>query len=606
MSQPKILLGLVMMSALVLGGCGKKSEPAGSSGGNIATPQVAASDGFALPEPPLKATCELGIKGGRLVAATFGDPKTFNPITANESSSTDIIRFLFNALVGYDWITQKVTPAIAQSWSVADDQKTWTFKLYKNLKWSDGEPLTADDVVFTWRDVIYNPKINNVTRDLFVLNGKNFEVTKVDDLTVQVVTPEVYAPFVEYFGGTPILPKHKLEAAVKNGSFESAYGVNTDPKDLVGSGPYRIKQYKSGQLVLLERNPYYPVTDSKGQRLPYIDEVVYLNVPDMNAMSLRFLAGETQVHEYIRPDEYARFKDGADKGKYKLYDLGIGPEKSFIWFNLNTGNNPKTGKPYVTPYKLKWFRETKFRQAIAYAIDRESIVKGAYFGRGEIHFGIVSPANKKWYNPDTPKYPYDLTRAKALLKEIGIEDRNGDGILEDSDGHQIEFEFNTNVGNNLRERISVLVQEDLKRLGIKVNYQPVDFNALVDKIDVSYSYECILLGLGGGGLDPAANMNVLKSDGFTHFWFPREKTPSFPWEARIDELMNLQATTLDEAKRKEYFNEVQVIMAREAPFIYLASPYNYAAVDNRLANVRATVLTSYRATWNAEELYFRK
>ncbi len=598
------------MSALLLGGCGKKSESnanSGSGGGSGAAGayKLAKDDGFPLPEPPLVADCEPGRHGGRLIVATAGDPKTFNPITENESSSSDIIRFLYAGLMGFDWVTQKATPGLAASYKVAEDQKTWTFTLRKNLKWSDGQPLTVDDVVFTWNEIIFNPKVDNVTRDLFMQDGKPFTVTKVDDFTVQIVTPQVYPPFLEFAGGIPILPKHKLAEAVKKGNFTSSYGIDTPPAELVGSGPYKLKAFKSGELTLLERNPYFAQTDSKGQRQPYIDEVIYTTVPDMNAVSLRMLAGEANVHENVRPDEYTRFKDAAAQGKFKLIDLGISLDKSFFWFNLNTENNPKTGKPHVAPHKLKWFREAKFRQAMALAVDRDSIIKGAYFGRGEAHFGFVSPANKKWYNPNTPKYPYDLAKAKALLKEIGFEDRNKDGILEDSAGNPLEFDMNTNAGNNLRERISVMLQEDLKRLGCKVNYQPIDFNALVDRINVSYDYECIFLGLGGGGLDPVASNNVVKSDGFTHFWFPRQKKPSFDWEARLDELMNLQATTLDEAKRKQYYDEVQVIMAREVPFIYLASQYNYAAVDNRLANLKPTVLSSWRATWNIEEIYFR-
>ncbi|HEY1174200.1 MAG TPA: ABC transporter substrate-binding protein [Verrucomicrobiae bacterium] len=619
MLQPKVLFGVMAAAALVFGGCGKKSESgnnassgSGSGGAATAGDKLAKDDGFPLPEPALLSDCEPGIRGGRLIVATVGDPKTFNPITENEQSSTDIIRLLYVGVMGFDWRTQKAVPGMAESCTAAEDQKTWTIVLRKNLKWSDGKPLTADDVVFTWNDIIFNPKINNVTRDMFMMHGKPFVVTKVDDLTVKIVTPEVYPPFLEFAaGGVPILPKHKLEEFTKpdkdgNVKFESALGINTPAKDLVCSGPYKLKDFKPGQLVLLERNPYFPNTDSKGQRLPYLDEVVYMSTPDMNAMSLRMLAGETHVHEFVRPDEYNRFKEAADKGKFKLLELGIGPEKSFIWFNLNTGSNTNSGKPYVAPHKLKWFRDTKFRQAIAHAIDRDSIVKGAFSGRGEVHFGFVSPVIKKWHNPNTAKYPYDIPKAKALLKEIGFEDRNNDGILEDRDGKVLEFEMNTNAGNNLRERISVLVQEDLKRLGCKVNYRPIDFNALVDKIQNSYDYECMYLGLGGGASDPIANSNVVKSDGFTHFWFPRQSKPSFEWEAKLDELMNTQGTTLDEAKRKEAFDEVQVILAREAPFIYLANQYNYTAVDSKLAGLKPTVLSSYRVTWNVEELYFQK
>jgi len=579
-----------------LSGCGKKSD---GTPGTTAAP-------IPLPEPPLVAKCEPGIPGGRLVIATFGDPKTYNPITANESSSEDIYRFLFAGLMGFDSTTQTAEPGLAESWSVAADNVTWTFKLRKGLQWSDGKPLTADDVTFTWNEVIYNTNVDNVTADLFRINGKNFTVTKVDDLTVRVVTPEVYAPFLEAFGGIPILPKHVLAKSVAEKTFLSAYGVNSKPEEIVGCGPFRIKEYKPGQYTLMERNPYFFEVDAKGQRLPYFDNIIYTVVPDMNAMSLRMLNGESDVNEFIRPDEFERFKAEAAKGRFQLLELGIGLEKVHFWFNQNTNVNEKTGKPLVDPKKLKWFRNQKFRQAVAYSVDRESIIKSIYAGRAETHSGFITPANKKWYNPNIREYNYDPAKARALLKEIGIEDRNGDGMLEDADGAPVEFVLNTNTGNNTRDKIAVLIQSDLKKIGFKVIYQPIEFNTLVDKINNSYDYDCILMGLGGGGADPASSMNVVKSDGFTHEWFPRQKTPSTDWEARLDFLMNAQIKTLDFAERKKYFDEVQVILAEQTPFISTVCQYWYVAIRSDIGNLRPTPLSYYRVTWNAEELYFKK
>jgi peptide/nickel transport system substrate-binding protein len=596
------LFAFVPLLALMLAGCGGKDE---SSAPASSQPSAKAPAGAPPPEGALISNCEPGISGGRLVIATFGDPKTFNPITANESSSEDIIRFLFASLLNYDWVKQEVEAGIAESWSVAEDKKTWTFKLRKGVKWTDGAPLTADDVIFTW-DVIYNPKIDNVTADLFKLDGKNFTVTKVDDLTVKVVTPDIYAPFLENFGSVAILPKHVLAKAAADGSFTSAYGINTKPADLVGSGPYKIKQFKPGEITLLERNPHYFVFDKKGQRLPYLENVAYTVVPDMNAMALRFLNGESDAHENVRPEDYERFKVGADKGKFQLLTLGFGLERGFLWFNLNTNLNAKTSKPIVDPKKSKWFREPKFRQAISYAIDRDSIVKSVYFGRAQPNFGFVSPGNKKWHNAGIAQYPYDKAKALSLLAELGIKDRKGNGVLEDADGNKIEFVLNTNAGNSVREKMSVLIQDDLKKLGITLVYQPVDFNALVDKINNTYDYDAILLGLGGGGTDPSSSMNVLQSSGFTHQWFPRQKTPATEWEARIDFLMNAQLKTLDFAERKKFFDEVQTILADQVPMIYTTTPISYAAVRNGLGNLRPTVLSSYRVTWNAEEIYIKK
>ncbi len=587
------------VAALVLAaggsGCGKPT----------ATAPVRSAADYPLPKPPLVADCAPGIPGGRLVAAIYGDPKTFNPITANESSSEEIYRHLFAAPLGFDWTTQQVTPGLAESWTNAPDGRTWTFKLRKNLRWSDGEPLTTDDVIFTW-DVIYNPEIDNVVHDLFVVGGRKFTVTKLDDLTFQVVTPEIYAPFLENFGGVPVLPKHVLAKAVADKTFTSAYGVNWKPGEIIGSGPFRLKEYKPAQYVLLERNPYFMEVDKQGGRLPYFDNIILTTVPDFNALSLRFLSGESEVDDSVFPYEYDRFKAEAAKGKFALLEPGIGLEAGFFWFNENTNLQAATGKPCVDPKKLKWFRETKFRQACSYALDRDSIIKSIYSGRAIANYGFVTPGNKKWFNPNTPQYPHDAAKAKALLGEIGIQDRKGDGVAEDADGNPIEFVLNTNTGNGAREKTALLIQSDLKQLGFKVILQPIEFNTLVGKMSDSYDYDCILLGLAGGGTDPSSSLNVIKSGGFTHDWFPRQKTPSTAWEARLDELMDAQMRTLDFAERKKIFDEVQVILGEQLPMIFTVTPFYYAAARSDIGNLRPTPLSLYRASWNAEELYFKK
>jgi peptide/nickel transport system substrate-binding protein len=591
------IAAVVTTAIFILTGCGKKTE--------TAPPKTAAS--YPLPEPPLVANCQPGIPGGRLVIAEPGAPKTFNPVTENESSSGDIIRFLHASLLGYNLINQEVEPGLAESWSVAPDNKTWTFKLRKNLRWSDGAPLTADDVTFTFNDVIYNPDIDNVTRDALTVDGKKFTVTKIDDLTIQVVTPEVYAPFLEGFGaGVPILPKHVLAKTVADKTFASAYGINWKPADIVGSGPYVIKEYKPAQSVLLERNPWFFEVDSKGQRLPYCDNIIFTVVPDRNAISLRFLSGECDMHDFIYANEYDHFKAESVNGKFQLLEPGIGMETDFFWFNENTNVDAKTGKPCVTPEKLKWFRNVKFRQACAYAIDRESLIKSVFSGRAVPNCGFVTPGNKKWFNPNIPQYSHDLAKARELLKEIGIEDRNGDGTLEDADGHPIEFVFNTNIENNSRMKAAVLIQADLQKLGFKVVLQPVEFNTLVHKIDDTHEYECVLMGLAGGAADPSFHANVVKSDGFTHQWFPRQKHPSTEWEARLDFLMNDLGKTLDFAKRKKDFDEVQEILAEQQPMIFTVTPYYYAAARSDIGNLRPTALSYHRVSWNAEELYFKK
>jgi peptide/nickel transport system substrate-binding protein len=589
--------GLAVFAAAIFcfSGCGKKSE----------TEKSAAS--YPLPDPPLLADCSPGIPGGRLIVSTFGEPKTFNPITANENSSQEVYRFLFASLLGFDPIKQEIEPGLAESWTNAPDGKTWTFKLRKNLRWSDGEPLTADDVVFTMNDVIYNPKIDNVTRDALMVGGKPFAVTKIDDLTIQVVTPEIYAPFLEGFGaGVPVMPKHVLEKSVADGTFASAYGVDWKPEQLVGSGPFIIKEHKTAQYTLLARNPYFFEVDSNGQRLPYLDNIIYSVVPDWNAMSLRMLHGESDVDDFIKPDEYDTFKAAEADGKIKLLEPGIGLEVAYFVFNENTNMDSKTGQPHVDPKKLKWFRDKKFRQACAYAIDRDAIIKAIYSGRSAPNYGFVTVGNKKWFNLNIPKYPHDVDKALALLKEIGIEKRNGDDFATDADGNKIEFVLNTNTGNGPREKTALLIVSDLQKLGFHVVFQPIEFNTLIDKMDNSYNYECVLMVMGGDSTDPAFSVNVLKSSGFSHEWFPRQKSPSTDWEARVDYLMDAELKTLDFDERKKDFNEVQMIIAEQQPLIFTVVPVYFAAARTDIGNLRPTPLNGFRVTWNAEELYFKK
>ena len=587
---------------LCLSGCGKNGQTAeNGSSENSAT-------NYPLPDPPVVVDCHAGIRGGKLIISELGDPKTFNYITQNEESSQDIVRFLFWGLLNMDEPTQEVKPGLAEFWTNSPDGKTWTFRLRKNLRWSDGAPLTADDVVFTWNDVIYNPKIDNVTRDSFIIEGKKFKITKVDDLTVQVETPAVYAPFLATFGaGVAIVPKHILEQSVTNGTFTSAYSVNTKPEELVGSGPYRLKEYKPAQYTILERNPYFLEVDTNGTRLPYLDDIIFTVVPDFNTIALRSLSGEADVDELIRPMDYDRFKAAADQGKINLLDPGIGLEMTFLCFNENTNMDARTGKPLVTPYKLKWFRDARFRQAISYAINRDAMIQAAYSGRAVPAYGFDTPGDKKWFNPNIKTYPHDPAKALELLKEMGIEKRNGNDFLTDADGNKIEFVLNANTGSSVAEKCCVFVQQDLKKLGMNVIYQPIEFNSLIDKLYSTFDFECAFSAFGSGSVvDPSGSMNIIKSDGFTHDWFPRQKTPSTPWEARMDALMNAQMQTLDNNERKKDFDEVQEIMAEQQPLIFSVTPHYYAATRTNIANVRPTALGGYRATWNAEELYYQK
>jgi peptide/nickel transport system substrate-binding protein len=574
------------LGLLTLAGCGRPS-------------------GHALPEPPRVANCEPGTPGGRLVLTAPGNPRTFNPLLAVDPGSDAVVRLLFSPLVSVNMESQQPEPGLAESWSVAPDQKTWTFKLRKNLRWSDGEPLTADDVVFTWNQVMCNPTFNEATYEVFRINGKNFEVTKVDDLTVRVVTPEVFAPFAEYFGSVMILPQHKFGEWVAHGQFLNAYAVTNRVEDIVGSGPYRVKAYASQRYVMLERNPEYWVVDKKGRRLPYFDEVQLVVATSPANFKSLFFEGKSAAFENVQADDAWGFQQAATNGHFQVINLGVGVQRDFLWFNQNTGRDPH-GKPFVDPVKLKWFRDKRFRQAISCAINRDRIVHDVYGGRAQAVYGFLSADNKKWNNPSIPQYSYDPNKARALLAEMGMTNHGGDGTLLDAEGHRVEFTLISSVDNPVRQGIAMRVEDDLKQLGIRLSYVPVVFPNLVKKVNSTMDYEAASMGFGGGGLDPASQMNVLKSEAALHQWFPSQREPSTDWEKKIDALMDDQMRTLDFSQRKKDFDEVQAIWADELPMICIAAPFTTGAIRSNIGNVRPAIASPYHMTWNIEELYFKK
>jgi peptide/nickel transport system substrate-binding protein len=458
-------------------------------------------------------------------------------------------------------------------------------------------------VVFTWNEVMFSPQVNQDSHGLFQNNGRNPSVTKVDDLTVRMVTPEIFAPFLELFGNALILPEHTFGPSVRQRRFRFAYAIDAPRERIVGSGPFRLKESQPGKSVLLERNPEYWAVDTQKRRLPYFDEVL-ITASTSSEVAAHILNGKSDVYDHGRPEDYAQFKQAAGAGKFNLVDVGLATERDFIWFNLNTNRN-FLGQPLVHPTKLAWFQNKKFRQAISCAIDRDRIVREVFGGRGKPIHAFATEEDGKWNNLNVPRYGYDLARAKSLLAEAGIQDRDGDGAMEDASGTKVAFTFNSNLGNPIRERCALFITEDLNKLGLKVDFQLLQFTNLVERIGRTFDYDCILMGLGSGGSDPASQTFVLKSSGPLHQWFPYQRSPATEWEARIDALMDVQMSTLDFATRKKAYDEIQMILAEEMPMIHTAAPIHFAAARSDLANLRPSVFTPYRLTWNIEELYFK-
>lgn len=538
--------------------------------------------------------------GGELVLSTLAGPKTFNPIVANETSSTMVTGLIFEGLTRTNGVTTEVEPNLAESWERSEDGLTWTFHLRTDALWSDGVPFTADDVVFTFDSLIFNEDVPTSSRDLFTIEGQRITVTAVDEHTVRFQLPRRFAPFLRALG-QEILPKHRLEGAVAAGKFPATWGVNTPPAEVVGTGPFQLTSYLGSQRVTLSRNPNYWRTDASGARLPYLERIIFVVVSSLEVALLKFQQGEVDAYDVVG-SHYPILKPQEQSGNFTIYELGPGMGSNFLCFNQNRGQDPKTGKPYVDPVKLSWFTSRAFRQAVAYGIDRQSIIDIEMNGLGSPQYGPMTVSEGYFYNPDVAQYPYDPAKARGILREAGFVDRDGDGIVEDREGHPVEFVLITNAGNTQRERIAEMARKDLEVIGFKVHFTFLEFNVLVDKLDVSFDWDACILGLTGG-IEPHFGKNVWYSSGHLHMWYPKEPAPATPWEARIDQIFDQAVQELDEARRKVLYDEWQRIVADELPFVYTVVPMRLAAVRNKFANLHPTAYGG--VLWNLEELYLK-
>ena len=536
--------------------------------------------------------------GGSAVLATTGDPKSFNDIIAKETSTTQITGLIFEGLTTVDPHDLRVEPLLARSWEISEDGLTWIFHLRNDVKWNDGKDFSADDVLFTFNELIYNKDIPSSARDIFTIDGKRFSVEKIDEVTVKFTLPTKFAPFLRGMSQS-ILPRHKLEQAVRDGRFNFTWGIDTDPAEIVGTGPFKLVRYDPGQRLVFERNEYYWKRSDEGDQLPYMDKLIYMIVQNADVQLLKFIEGTTDLYG-LRGMDYPLLKPLEEKRNFEVYDLGADLGSNFITFNRHDGVNPNTEQSFLPEYKRKWFTDKYFLRAVAHAIDKEKIIEIVKNGLGYPQDSPIGPAAGFFHNPDVQQYDYDLKTARSLLEEGGFTDRDQDGILEDKDGHKLEFNLFTNSSSTERIDIAAIIRHDLEKLGMKVNFQSLEFNTLVSKLTSSFDWEAIVLGLTGG-TEPHFGKNVWTSSGQLHLWHPHQEKPVTKWEKRIDELFLAGVQELDENKRKEYYDEFQVIVSEELPVIYTVLSANVTAVRNKFGNLDPT---NYGGAFhNIEEIY---
>lgn len=555
----------------------------------------------------------------QLVTAILSDPKTFNWALAQEFPN--VFLFTYQGLTRENSVSGKIEPALAEFWEVSKDKKRIVFTLRDNLKWSDGKPLTADDVVFTYNDVVFNKDIPTDARDSLKVGKRGLfpAVKKLDSRRVEFTFPEAFSPFLRTTtgpasDGVAILPKHALENSIKaknaEGKLEflSTWAVDTNPEQIVVNGPYKIESYLTSQRVVFRRNPYYWRKDEEGNQLPKIEKIIWQITDNMDTQLLRFRSQDLDTTDgwgRMRPEDFPLLKREEKRGNFRVYTAGPRPGTTFISFNLNKGR--RDGKFLVEPVKSSWFNTVEFRQAVAYAIDRQTMINNSLRGLGELQNSPLSVQSPYYISPKEglKVYNFNVKKSKELLRKAGFK-YNEKGELFDRAGNRVRFTLITNAENQTRVGMGAQIKQNLSKIGIQVDFNPIAFNSLVDKLANTLDWECYLLGFTGG-IEPHTGANVWLTDGGLHSFNQKplagqniEGREIAPWEKKIEELYIQGSQEFDETKRKAIYAETQRLTQQYLPMVYLVNPYSMTAIRNRIEGIKYSSLGG--AFWNIDNL----
>jgi peptide/nickel transport system substrate-binding protein len=516
----------------------------------------------------ISTLCAAGSKELRFAIA--GDPRTFDPLHVEESNSETIRYLTAGVLVRVNRLTDQIQPELAERWELLDGGRAITFHLRAGLRFSDGSALTAGDVARTLNRAL-DPKEGSATGDTFRSGQVNPEVRVVSPREITIRYKEPKAGLDRLFDSLAIAPPAPAKLPASAGAFF-------------------VSEYHSGEYLRLARNTYYWKRDAAGKQLPYLD-TIRLDIQQNHDIELtRFLRGELQVVNRLDAESFDRV---ARENPPAARSLGASLDPEFLWFNQAPAKN-------MPEWKRKWFISPVFRRAVSGAIHRDDIARIVYRGHAHVAAGPISPANRFWFN--AALQPLMAEPPGAALKSLATEGFTlRDGVLRDRDGHAVEFSLITNTGNRARERTAALIQDDLRHIGIRVNVVTLDFGSLIERITKTLDYDAGLLGFNNIELDPLEQMNVWLSSGQEHAWWPAEKSPATPWEARIDELLMKQSSETSREVRKKANDEVQRIAVEQAPIIFLVYPDYLCAIAPAVRGAQPAVAPP-QVLWNIEWL----
>jgi peptide/nickel transport system substrate-binding protein len=462
---------------------------------------------------------------GRLNMGLGGEISVMNPLLSSDSTSSAIEGVIFSGMVKVDKNLDFV-PDLAKSWKVSRNGLVWTFKLKKGVKWHDGKPFTADDVKFTF-DTVMNPNVNSVRRGDYFIDGKPIKFKVIDKYTIQAVLPKPFSPFLAS-AAMSIIPKHLLEGK------EIDMGIfNMHP---IGTGPFKFIEYKTGDHVLVTRNEDY-----YGD-IPLLKEIIFKIIPDENTALVALKSGD--IDESGIPAKDFHPIKGIDLYKYDalLY--------TYFGFNLKS---PK-------------FADIRVRRALSYAVNRKQLIGLIYRGYASPAYAPSAPVS--WaYSDDVFKYEYDLEKAKELLKEAGIKD--------------LEFTVLVNHGNKEREKAAAILQQQFKKIGVKMNIRILEWSALLKIINAKNDpkdFEAVIIGWSLG-IDPDSYSIWHSSQYPNGLNFTGYSDPD------VDELLDEGRKVIARAGRKKIYAKMYKKITEDAPYIFLFYPQILAGVRERVGGL---------------------
>jgi peptide/nickel transport system substrate-binding protein len=480
-------------------------------------------------------------EGGTLIDATIGEPSGLISMIAGESASSAVTSNIFNKLLKYDK-NLDLEGELAESWQVSSDQKTITFKLKPNLKWADGKPLTSADALWTWQAVTDEKTGSPYASDYQLVK----KADAPDPLTFSITYAQPFAPAFESWANLQILPKHLLEGQDLH---TTAFARNP-----VGSHYYKLDKWAHGENLTLSRNPNAVLGQAK------IDKLITRIIPDNSAQFLELMADNIDSMG-LDPIKYSRIIPARPELQQKLaLYKELGNSYTYLGFNL----------------KHQPFDDKRVRLAINYAINKQEIIDGVYLGLG---INIASPykPGTRWNNPSLHPYPYDPEKARALLKEAGFMDSNGDGILE-RNGKPFSFEIVTNQ-NKEREKSAVLIQRRLKEVGIDVQIRAIEWASFISRFIKTGDFDVVVLGWSLG-LDP---------DQYG-IWHSSQQAPGqFNFigynNPQVDKLLEQGRMELDPEKRQKIYHEFSKVLLEDSPIVYLSAGYGLSAIHKRVKGI---------------------